>query len=74
MYGEGELTYRQPIQVADSRVEDTSMDPRRRVLASPVPKRFDTTTLDGSRLEQVQTLLNDVKFHEAMVAMLGVGD
>jgi hypothetical protein len=50
------------------------MDPRRRVLASPVPKRFDTTTLDGSRLEQVQTLLNDVKFHEAMVAMLGVGD
>jgi hypothetical protein len=50
------------------------MDPRCSVLVFTIPKRLDTTTLNDSCFEQVQTLLNDVKFNEATVTMLRVGD
>jgi hypothetical protein len=66
--------YRQPIEIANAGVKDTSMNARRCVFAPVVPISFDATTLDGPCLEQVQALFNNVQFHEASVTVLRIRD
>jgi len=70
---EAVCSYLKPLQVACLRFENAGVDSRR-CIRRPLLVCLDPATLDNARLEQVNTLLDNIELHKPPMSCLGIGD
>jgi hypothetical protein len=65
------ITYHELLHVASLGIKNTSMDSRCRILSSFLV-RLDSASLDRSSLEEVETLLNHIEFHQSTMTLFRI--